>query len=271
MRDDARNVKDMFDLTGRVAVVTGAARGLGRQHAIALAEAGADVAICDLLEEEGARTAAELAAMGRRSFFGKVDVSKPEQIDRFIADVEEAIGPIDILVNNAARPSEGVALHEVEDDVWREIIDINLSGMFYFGKRVAKRMIERGEGVPRPGGNIINIASINAFVISNIAPRHNVAYCVAKAAVAQLTRGMAAEWAPYNIRVNAIAPGYILTDQTAATASIKSAYERNIGMTPMGRYGRMDELKGAIVYLASDASTYTTGSVMLVDGGYTVW
>jgi len=98
-----------------------------------------------------------------------------------------------------------------------------------------------------------------------------VTYCVAKAAVAQLTRGMAAEWAPYNIRVNAIAPGYILTEQTAATASIKEAYERNVNMTPMKRYGRIDELKGAIVYLASDASTYTTGSVILVDGGYTVW
>lgn len=266
MSDENRTVMDMFDLTGRVAVVTGGARGLGRQHALTLAEAGADVAICDLLEDEGGRTRSELEAMGRRSFFGKVDVSKPEQIDHFIAGVEAAVGPIDILVNNAARPSEGVALHEVEDEVWRQIIDINLSGMFYFGKRAAKRMIARGTG-----GSIINIASINAFVISNILPRHNVTYCVAKAAVAQLTRGMAAEWAPYDIRVNAIAPGYILTEQTAATASIKEAYERNVNMTPMKRYGRIDELKGAIVYLASEASTYTTGSVMLVDGGYTVW
>ena len=266
MSDENRKVTDMFSLTGRVAVVTGAARGLGRQHALALAEAGADVAICDLLEEEGVRTAGELEALGRRSFFGKTDVSKPDQIDPFILDVERALGPIDILVNNAARPSEGIPLHEVEDDVWREIVDINLSGMFYFGKRAAKRMIARGKG-----GSIVNIASINAFVISNIAPRHNVAYCVAKAAVAQLTRGMAAEWAPYNIRVNAIAPGYILTEQTAATASIKEAYERNVAMTPMKRYGRMDELKGALIYLASEASTFTTGSVMLVDGGYTVW
>ncbi|MCL5102891.1 MAG: SDR family oxidoreductase [Armatimonadetes bacterium] len=266
MTDENRKVLDMFDLTGKVAVVTGGARGLGRQHAFALAEAGADVAICDLLEDEGAKTRSELEAMGRRAYSGKVDVSKPDQIDEFVQNVEEALGPIDILVNNAARPSEGVALHEVEDDVWREIIDINLSSMFYVGKRVAKRMIEHTRG-----GSIINISSINAFVISNIAPRHNVTYCVAKAAIAQLTKGMAAEWAPYNIRANAIAPGYILTDQTAATASIREAYERNVGMTPMKRYGNLDELKGAIVYLASDASTYTTGSVMLVDGGYTVW
>ncbi len=266
MNDDNQSILGKVDLTGRVAVVTGGARGLGRQHALALAEAGADVAVCDLLEEEGATTAKELQGTGRNSFFGKADVSKPEQIDRFLLDVEQTLGPVDILVNNAARPSEGIALHEVEDDLWRKIIDINLSGMFYFGKRVANRMIRRGKG-----GNIINIASINAFVISNIAPRHNVTYCVAKAAVAQLTRGMAAEWAPYNIRVNAIAPGYILTEQTAATASIQAAYTRNVDMTPMKRYGRLDELKGAVVYLASDASTYTTGSVMLVDGGYTVW
>lgn len=257
---------DMFDLTGKVAVVTGGARSLGRQHAIALAEAGADIAICDLLEEEGAKTRDELAAMGRRAYFGRVDVSKPDEIDEFICNVEAVLGPIDILVNNAARPSEGIALHEVEDDVWREIIDINLSSLFYFGKRVAKRMIEHSTS-----GRIINIASMNAVVISNILPRHNVIYCVAKAGVVQLTKGMAAEWAPYNIRVNAIAPGYILTDQTAATASIREAYERNVNMTPMKRYGHLDEVKGAIVYLASDASTFATGSVMLIDGGYTIW
>jgi len=257
---------DMFDLSGRIAIVTGGARGLGREHAIALAEAGADVAICDLLEDAGEKIKLELEAIGRRAYFGRVDVSKPDQIDEFIANVEKALGPIDILVNNAARPSEGVTLHEVDDDLWREIIDINLSSAFYFGKRVAKRMMEMGKG-----GSIINIASINAFVISNIAPRHNVTYCVAKAALAQLTKGMAAEWAPYNIRVNAIAPGYIMTDQTAATASIQKAYERNIDMTPMKRYGQIDELKGALVYLASDASTFATGSVLLVDGGYTIW
>ncbi|MHB9036793.1 MAG: SDR family NAD(P)-dependent oxidoreductase [Armatimonadota bacterium] len=266
MSDENRKVMDMFDLTGKVAVVTGGAKGLGRQHAFALAEAGADVAICDLLDDEGAKTKRELEEMGCRSYYGKVDVSKPDQIDEFILNVENALGPIDILVNNAARPSEGIALHEVEDDLWRQIIDINLSSVFYFGKRVAKRMIEQARG-----GSIINIASINAFVISNIAPRHNVTYCVSKAAIAQLTKGMAAGWAPYNIRVNSIAPGYILTDQTAATASIKDAYERNVSMTPMKRYGNLDELKGAIVYLASDASSYTTGSVMLVDGGYTIW
>jgi NAD(P)-dependent dehydrogenase (short-subunit alcohol dehydrogenase family) len=121
------------------------------------------------------------------------------------------------------------------------------------------------------GGSIINIASINSFVISNIAPRYNAAYCVAKAGVAQLTRAMAAQWAPHGIRVNALAPGYILTDQTAASARIPEVYERNVRATPMGRYGHVDELKGAIVFLASQASSYMTGSVLTIDGGYTVW
>ena len=118
------------------------------------------------------------------------------------------------------------------------------------------------------GGSIINIASINAHVISNIAPRYNATYCTAKAAVEHLSKGMAAQWAPQNIRVNTLAPGYIHTQQTAA---IPEALKRNIENTPMKRYGRIDELKGAIVFLASDASSFMTGSTLVIDGGYTVW
>jgi NAD(P)-dependent dehydrogenase (short-subunit alcohol dehydrogenase family) len=256
---------DLFRLDGRVAVVTGGARGLGRMHALALAEAGADVAICDILDREGEAVAAEIEALGRRAFCGAVDVRSADQIEAFMDLVAARLGRIDILVNNAARPSEGVALDLVDDGLWREIIDTNLSSMFYVGKRAALRMKAGG------GGAIVNIGSINSFVISNIAPRHNVAYCVAKAGVAQLTRGMAAEWAAWNVRVNALAPGYILTEQTAASAAVAEIYERNIGATPMGRYGRIDELKGAIVFLASDASTFMTGSVVTIDGGYTIW
>ena len=259
-------VIDTFRLDGRVAIVTGGSRGLGRQHAFALAEAGADVAICDLLEEEGERTRRELEALGVRAWFGKVDVTQTEQIDGFIRAVEEKLGPIRILVNNAARPSEGCPLSDLDDALWREILETNLSSVFYFGKRVAARMTAGATG-----GSIINIASINAFVISNIAPRYNATYCVAKAAVEHLTKGMAAQWAPANIRVNTIAPGYIHTDQTAATAAIPEAFRRNIENTPMKRYGKIDELKGALVFLASDASAFMTGSTLLIDGGYTVW
>ncbi len=260
------SVLDLFNLTGQVGIVTGGARGLGRQMALALAEAGADVAICDLLEEDGQRTAAELAALGRRSFFGKVDVTRVDEIEAFIGQVVERLGKIDILVNNAGISSDGLALEEEPDDAWRRMIDTNLSSMFYFGKRVARHMIDRGAG-----GVIINMASINSLVISNIAPRHNVPYCVAKAGVAQLTRGMAADWAPYGIRANAIAPGTMLTAQTAASRKYPEIVERIIANTPMKRYGEEEEIKGLVVYLASPASSFMTGSLVVMDGGTTIW
>lgn len=260
------NTLDLFRLDGRVAVVTGGAQNLGRQHALALAEAGADVAICDLAEDAGRATEAELQALGRRAWFAQIDVTQAEQVDAFLSQVVQRLGPIDILVNNAAIPSEGIPLHDVSDDQWRRIIDVNLSSLFYVGKRVARHMIERGRG-----GRIVNIASMNATVIGNLSPRHNVTYCVAKAGVAHLTRGMAAEWAPYGIRVNALAPGFIHTQQTAASAKIPEILERNLANTPMKRYGHIDELKGAIVFLASDASSFATGTVLTIDGGYTIW
>ena len=259
-------VLDSFRLDGKVALVTGGARGLGRQHALALAEAGADVAICDLLEEDGTSTQKEIEALGIRAYFGKANVTKPAQIEQFLDTAEQQLGPISILVNNAARPSEGCSLADLEDAVWQEIIETNLSSAFYVGKRVAARMVAH-----QTGGSIVNIASINAFVISNIAPRFNATYCVAKSAMVQLTKAMAAQWAPHNIRVNALAPGYILTDQTAASAAVPEILERNISNTPMNRYGHLDELKGSIVFLASEASTYMTGATLTIDGGYTIW
>ncbi len=169
-------------------------------------------------------------------------------------------------MNNAGIPSQGRSLEEVEDDVWRRMIDTNLSSMFYFAKPVAKHMIARGEG-----GVIINLASISGLIISNIQPRHNVPYCVTKAGVAHLTRGMASDWAPYNIRVNAIAPGYMLTVQTAQSRKFPEIVERLTANTPMKRYGQEDEIKGTIVYLASQASSFMTGSVVVIDGGTTIW
>ncbi len=260
------SVMQRFDLSGRVAIVTGGARGLGRQIALALAEAGADVAICDLLEAEGAQTCAELEGLGRRSLFARVDVTQPDEIDAMIEQVVAQRGKIDILVNNAGMPSDGLALDAEGDDAWRRMIDTNLSSMFYFGKRVARHFIARGQG-----GVIINIASINSIVISNITPRHNVPYCVAKGGVAQLTKGMAADWAQHNIRVNAIAPGYIRTAQTAASRQYPEIVERIITNTPMKRYGQEEEIQGLAVYLASDASSYMTGSVVVMDGGTTIW
>lgn len=255
-----------FDLTGKVAIVTGGARGLGRQMALALAEAGADVALCDLLENEGTATCAELTALGRRAFFGRINVTQVGEIETFLAQVIATLGQVDILINNAGMPSTGLALEDEDDEAWRRMLDTNLSSLFYFGKRAARYWIGRGQG-----GVIINIASINSLVISNILPRHNVPYCVAKAGVAQLTRGMAAEWAPHHIRVNAIAPGYIRTAQTAASRQYPEIVERITANTPLHRYGREDEIQGLAVYLASDASSFMTGSVVVMDGGFTIW
>ena len=260
------NVLESFKLTGRVAIVTGGARGLGRQAALALVEAGADVAICDLLEEEGQRTAAEITALGRRAYFGRVNVTRPDEIDAFVQAVIERLGQIDILMNNAGMPSDGLALEDESDEAWRRMIDTNLSSLFYFAKPVARHMIARGAG-----GAIINMASISGIIISNIRPRHNVPYCVAKAGVAHLTRGMASDWAPYNIRVNAIAPGYFTTAQTAASRQYPEIVERITANTPMKRYGQEEELKGLVVFLASPASSFMTGSEVVIDGGTTIW
>lgn len=240
---------------------------MGYQHALALAECGAAVAICDLDGAGAAAAAATLSAeTGRRVTGSAVDVTKAEQIESFLAATEAGLGPVTILVNNAARPSEGVALETVSDELWQSIIDINLSSCFYVGKRAAQRMIAHGKG-----GSIINISSINATVISNIAPRFNAAYCTAKGGLAQLTKAMAAQWAGHGIRVNALCPGYILTAQTQASASINEVYQRNLANTPMHRYGRIDELKGPIAFLASEASSFMTGSLLTIDGGYTIW
>ena len=224
------------------------------------------MAICDLLTVQGAQTRGEIEALGRRSLFGKVDVSHPTEIEAFVEKVISLFRKVDILVNNAAMPSQGRSLEEVDADVWQRMMDTNLSSMFYFARPVAEHMIARGQG-----GIIINIASINSFVISNISPRHNVPYCVAKAGVAQLTRGMASDWAPYNVRVNAVAPGYVLTEQTARSRKYPEIVERSMANTPMKRYGRPDEIKGTVVYLASEASSFMTGSVVVIDGGMTIW
>jgi NAD(P)-dependent dehydrogenase (short-subunit alcohol dehydrogenase family) len=260
------HIRDLFDLSGKCAVVTGAARGLGRQSAFALAEAGADVAICDLLDAEGEQTSADIRAMGRRSCYAHVDATQSGQIGPFVRRVIDELGAIDILVNNAGIGSRGRSLEDEDEEFWRQIIDTNLSSMFYVAKPVAKHMIER-----RRGGAMINMASMSSLIINNISPRHNVCYCVSKAGVLHLTRGMASDWAPYNIRVNAIAPGYMATQQTTWLRSNPEIAQRALGSMPLGRWGQEDELKGAVVFLASAASSYMTGSALVIDGGMTIW
>ena len=196
------NVRKCSTCPGKVAIVTGGARGLGRQAALALAEAGADVAICGR-NTDGTPSSKEVEALGRKGFFAKVDLTKSRPRSKCLSEeVIRRFGKIDIFVNNAGIGTRGQSLETVKDEEWHEFIDGILNTVFYMSKPVARHMIARGQG-----GVIINISSIAAMVISNLAPRYNVPYCVAKAGVSHLTKGMAANWAPHGIRVNAIAPG----------------------------------------------------------------
>jgi NAD(P)-dependent dehydrogenase (short-subunit alcohol dehydrogenase family) len=259
------NVLQMFDLSGKVALVTGGARGLGRQAAFALAEAGADVAICSR-HSDGGETVRDIEALGRRAIFEYVDVTKSAEIEPFVNNVVERLGKIDILVNNAGIGTRGQSLETVKDEEWHEFIDGILSSQFYVAKPVARHMIARGEG-----GAIVNMASINAYIISNIAPRYNVPYCVAKAGVAHLTRGMATNWAKYKIRVNGIAPGFIPTEMGSTLMQFPDIMNRMLAGQPIGRFGNPEEIKGVVLFLASEASSYLTGSIVTVDGGATLW
>lgn len=259
------HVLKLFDLTGKTAIVTGAARGLGKQSALALAEAGADVAICDILAEKGKQAEKELRSLGREAVFAAVDVTDVSAVDDFVADVIKRFGGIDVLVNNAAITSSGRPLEDEDDESWRNILEVNVSSVFYVSRAVVRHMKRHG------GGVIVNIGSMSGFIINNIDPRHNVPYCVTKGAVLQLTKGMASDWAQHNIRVNAIAPGYMTTDQTNYIRGNEKIKERLIANTPLKRFGSVDDLKGTVVYLASSASTFMTGSIVVIDGGTTIW
>ena len=231
-------VMDRFRLDGRRAVVTGGSRGIGAALVVALREAGADVVIAS--RSEGVIT----------------DVTDVESVRAMVAEV----GPIDVLVNNA-----GVCYHrpalEVPDDEWRSVWDVNVDGVWNCSRVVGEQMIERG------GGVIVNIGSISAQIVNR--PQWQPAYNASKAAVHQLTKSLAAEWAPHNVRVNALAPGYVKTEMAPVDdPRFKPLW---VDDPPMGRYALPEELGPSVVYLASDASSFMTGSVVVVDGGYTLW
>jgi len=253
-------VLDAFDLTGKTAVVTGGNTGLGEAFARALVEAGAGVALAARTRERSESVAEEISDSAGKAIAVDLDVTDPEQVDRMLEEVTERLGPVDILVNNA-----GVCYHrpavEVSPEEWHDVFDVNVHGLWNCAQRVGRRMIEEG------GGNIINIGSISAMIVNR--PQWQPAYNASKAAVHQLTRSLAAEWAPHNVRVNALAPGYV---KTAMSPVDEPRFRRHwIEDTPMQRYATPEELGPGIVFLASDASSFMTGSVLVVDGGYTVF
>jgi 3-oxoacyl-[acyl-carrier protein] reductase len=253
-------MSDPFDLSGRVALVTGASQGLGRRFARALAEKGAAVGLAARQLDKLAALEREIADGGGRVASVTLDVTDHASIERAIAAIEDALGPIDVLINNAGVAVSKGVLEQSEAD-WDKVIDTNLKGAFFMAQAVAKRMVARD---PRSawGGNIVNVASVLALdVVGHLAP-----YAASKGGLWQLTRTMALELARHDVRVNALAPGYIETEinrDFLATA----AGERMKKRIPQRRFGTPEDLDGALLLLASDASRYMTGSIIVIDGG----
>jgi NAD(P)-dependent dehydrogenase (short-subunit alcohol dehydrogenase family) len=250
-----------FSLQGRTALVTGGYRGLGLAFARGLAEAGADVVIGGRDQEACAATAAALAAETGRTVVGVgLDVADRSSGQAAVAAAIERTGRLDVLVNNA-----GICIHrpalDVPEDEWRQVFDVNVHGLWSMSQIVARHLAAHG------GGTIVNIGSISASIVNR--PQWQPAYNASKAAVHQLTKSLAAEWAPLGIRVNAVAPGYVKTEM--APVDQPRYRQRWIDDAPMQRYALPEEIAPTVVYLASDASSFMTGSVVVIDGGYTLF
>ena len=249
-------ILDKFKLDGKVAVVTGAGRGLGQGAALGFAEAGADVALVDVIGTD--ETAAQVRAMGRRVCQVQANLMDRAAIHRVVDRVVRELGGIDILLNNAGIIRRAAILEFTEKD-WDDVIQINESAVFFLSQAVARQMVAQGRG-----GKIVNTASMLSFQGGIRVP----SYTASKSAVMGLTRLMANELAPHRINVNAIAPGYMATDNTAPLRADPVRSAEILGRIPAGRWGIPEDLQGALVFLASAASDYVTGYTLAVDGGW---
>jgi len=251
-------ILDAFKLDGRVALVTGAAQGLGEGIARGLAEAGADIAALDRRPLEDCL--ARIAALGRRAHGLQRDLAgaTPASAQEIVQECVARLGRLDILVNNAGIIRRAAALDYPAED-WEEVLDVNLSSAFYLSQAAARHFVTSGQG-----GKVINVASMLSFQGGILTP----AYAVAKSGLAGLTRALANEWAPLGINVNAIAPGYFATEVTAAIRADPARNEAILARLPAGRWGEPADLQGAVVFLASDAASYLHGVILPVDGGW---
>lgn len=254
------HIKELFDLTGRVAIVTGGSRGLGKEMAEGLAEAGAALMLCARRDEWLAPTIEEFRGRGFRAEGMLCDVVKQDDVQRVVDRTIEAYGQIDILVNNAG-VSWGERPERMALDKWQKVIDINLTGAFLFAQTAGREMLKREYG------RIINVSSVSGLQSSVEGP-HYVGYAASKAGLFGLTRELAASWGRSGIRVNVIAPGFF--HSRLADAAIEYAEPAIKARNPIARVGDAGELKGVAVFLAADASNYITGQMIVVDGGRTI-
>jgi NAD(P)-dependent dehydrogenase (short-subunit alcohol dehydrogenase family) len=254
-------LKELLDLSGKVAVVTGGSRGLGREMAEGLAEAGASLMLLARREQWLTPTVEEFRSRGFRCEGTLCDVSNPDDVQRAVDQTVEAYGQIDVLVNNAG-VTWGAPAEDMPLDKWKMVIEINLTGAFLFSQRVGREMLRR------KSGNIINVASVAGLRGSMESGQHIVGYVAAKGGLIAMTRELAAKWARRGVRVNAIAPGFFPSRMTEKV--LEAAQPLIEAAVPMGRVGAEGELKGVVVFLASGASGYITGHTIVVDGGGTI-
>jgi NAD(P)-dependent dehydrogenase (short-subunit alcohol dehydrogenase family) len=252
----ARNVRALFDLSGKVAVVTGGAKGLGEAMALALAGAGADVDVVGKTDANNRRVAGEIETMGRKSLAVEVEVREENQVVSMVEAVVKRFGRLDILVNSAGY-AEVHPITEFPLKLWEYIMDVNVKGTFLCSREAAKVMVSRG------GGKIINVSSLQGFA----GRAGDAAYAASKSAVNLMTMSMACEWASGGICVNAVAPTWCWTDLTSPLLGVKPFYDKIMKRIPAGRAGNREDLFGVVVFLASSASNFINGAIIPVDGG----